>query len=60
MQYEFDLNVKLKQLELQAQKELVELAQSETQKETSLTQKLVLSKISCDSPDTGIIQQKIL
>ena len=50
MQFEFDLNVKLKQLELQAQKELVE-KQSETQKEIANT-RISASKIT-GPPDTG-------
>ena len=50
MQFEFDLNVRLKQLELQAQKELVE-KQSETQKEIANT-RISVSKIA-GPPDTG-------
>ena len=50
MQYEFDLNVQLKQLELEAQKELVD-KQTSTQKEVA-NAKISASKIS-GPPDTG-------
>ena len=50
MQFEYDLNVQLKQLELQAQKELVD-KQSETQKEVANV-KASVSSIA-GPPDTG-------
>ena len=50
MQFEYDLNVKLKQLELQAQKELVE-TQTNTQKEIANT-KMSVNSIS-GPPDSG-------
>ena len=50
MQFEYDLNVKLKQLELKAQKELVD-KQSETQKEVANVKASVSSIVG--PPDTG-------